>query len=179
MAINQLDLRESFGNALAQAAYTQRLQNMLAPGASGALPEPVYNALEQNGGPTRAASNALSDDWARGRVEGVDPRLVNLLDAVRAETGVDFIITEGMRDKARQQEMVNSGKSQTMNSRHLHGNAIDIAIQNPDGSINWDFDAYVPLGEAFKRIATEKGLTDAVWGGDWKTLRDGVHFQLG
>jgi hypothetical protein len=75
--------------------------------------------------------------------------------------------------------MVAQGKSQTMNSRHLTGNAADIFIQNPDGSANWDFEAYRPVAEIAKEVAAEKGYDDLVWGGDWKTLKDGVHFQMG
>lgn len=175
MAINQADYGGAFGNALRTAYMMQPQRNMLAP------QDPTYTAMEQNGGPTVAAANALADtgDWMRGRHEGVDPRLIEILSAVREETGIPFFITEGMRDRARQAEMVRTGKSQTMNSRHLHGNALDIAIPGEGGAINWDFEAYRPIAEAAKRKAMELGYDGFVWGGDWNTLKDGVHFQLG
>ncbi|EHH8139702.1 M15 family metallopeptidase, partial [Escherichia coli] len=31
--------------------------------------------------------------------------------------------------------------------------------------------------QAFKQAATEQGIA-IEWGGDWKTLKDGPHFQL-
>ena len=34
---------------------------------------------------------------------------------------VDFGITEGLRSRYRQKQLVATGKSQTMNSRHLYG----------------------------------------------------------
>lgn len=116
---------------------------------------------------------------SQGRLQGVDPRLVGLMEAVREKTGITFEVSEGLRDKSRQEQMVAQGKSQTMNSRHLTGNALDVHILGEDGKPVWDFDAYVPLGEAFKQEAAARGYDDAVWGGDWKSLRDGVHFQLG
>lgn len=181
MAIKQFNLADSMAapmNMLARQAQMEYARNMLAGG--GGLPTETYNAMAATGGPTREAAATIdSSDWTSGRTDGVSPELIGLLEELRTETGIPFVITEGLRDEARQREMVAQGKSQTMNSRHLHGNAIDIAITNPDGSINWDFDAYVPLGEAYKRLAQERGYNNAVWGGDWKSLRDGVHFQLG
>lgn len=178
MAIDYYDANEGFGDVLNWLALTQR---------GAAMPEraPAYNALAANGGPTRAAAEAYGSnpyvdaDWTRGRVEGVNPELVALLADLREETGIPFIVTEGLRDADRQARLVASGASQTMNSKHIPGNALDIGIMNPDGSINYDFEAYRPLGNAFKRLAEERGLSNAVWGGDWESLRDGVHFQLG
>ena len=113
------------------------------------------------------------------RLQGVNPVLAGLIAELRARSPVNFQITEGMRDANRQRELVAAGKSQTMNSRHLGGNAVDIHIVGDDGKAIWDFAAYEPLGELAKQIAQEKAIEDFVWGGDWKTLRDGVHFQVG
>jgi peptidoglycan L-alanyl-D-glutamate endopeptidase CwlK len=44
------------------------------------------------------------------------------------ESPLDFSITEGLRTKERQKELFSAGKSQTMNSRHLTGKAVDIAV---------------------------------------------------
>lgn len=121
------------------------------------------------------AFNELSVD----RMQGVDPRLIEILQITRQRTGIPFEITEGLRDSERQAELVEASKSQTMNSKHLTGNALDIHILNPDGSANWDFEAYRPIADAAKQVAAELGYNDLVWGGDWQSLRDGVHFQLG
>ena len=113
------------------------------------------------------------------RIQGVDPRLIEVLQLARQRTGIPFEISEGLRDAERQRQLVAEGKSQTMNSRHLHGNAVDVHIPDGKGGVNWDFEAYRPLAEAAKQAAQELGYTDLVWGGDWKTLKDGVHFQIG
>jgi peptidoglycan LD-endopeptidase CwlK len=109
----------------------------------------------------------------------VNPDLAALLRRVEAQMPDAFEISEGLRDPARQAQMVAEGKSQTYNSKHLHGNAVDIYAEGPGGQPNWDFEAYRPIADAAKAEAASMGLGDFVWGGDWKTLKDGVHFQLG
>jgi len=111
-----------------------------------------------------------------------DHRLQTLMaeTARRAkEQGIDFKVSETARDQQRQAELVAAGKSQTMNSKHLTGNAADIYVVGPDGQPNWDFAAYQPVADIAKEVAAELGYDDFVWGGDWNTLKDGVHFQLG
>lgn len=112
-------------------------------------------------------------------LKGVNPTLAELMTAVEAQHPDAFEITEGMRSRDRQAQMVAEGKSQTMNSRHLTGNAVDIAMMGPGGSVNWDFEAYRPIADTAKATAAAMGIPDFVWGGDWKTLKDGVHFQIG
>lgn len=128
------------------------------------------------------AQPVVFNETSLSRLEPVNPTLRDLLletERRASEAGIDFEISEGMRDPQRQAELVAQGASQTMNSRHLTGNAADIHVLNPDGSINWDFEAYRPIADIAKTVATEMGINDFVWGGDWRTLRDGVHFQVG
>jgi len=63
-----------------------------------------------------------------------------------------------------------------MNSRHLTGHAIDLAAL-VGGAVRWDWPLYDKLGAAMKQAAKELGIA-IIWGGDWKTLRDGPHFEL-
>lgn len=112
-------------------------------------------------------------------LSGIDPKLAELMIAVEAAHPDQFEISEGMRSKDRQTQMVAEGKSQTMNSKHRTGNAVDIAMIGPDGQPNWDFEAYRPIADTAKATAAALGIPDFVWGGDWKTLKDGVHFQVG
>lgn len=39
---------------------------------------------------------------------------------------IDFSITEGYRDRMRQKELYNEGKSRTLNSKHCEGKGVDI-----------------------------------------------------
>ena len=109
-------------------------------------------------------------------LKGVDQRLVELMTDVLAVSSYDFGITEGLRTKERQAQLVKEGKSQTMNSYHLRGKAIDIVVYI-DNKVTWDLKYYNEVANLVKDIAMKKGLK-VTWGGDWKTLVDGPHFQL-
>lgn len=125
--------------------------------------------------PTPIAFNERSEEL----LAGVNPMLAQLLRNVEAKMPDAFEISEGMRNAERQAQLVAEGKSQTMNSKHLTGDAVDIHVVGPDGKPNWDFEAYRPIADAAKAEAAALGIPNFVWGGDWKTLKDGVHFQIG
>lgn len=109
-------------------------------------------------------------------LDGVHPDLIAVCTLALKLTTVDFVIIEGVRNRRRQEQLVLSGASQTMNSRHLTGHAIDVAAW-ADGAISWAWPHYHLIAEAFKRAAKELEI-DIVWGGDWETFKDGPHFQL-
>lgn len=109
-------------------------------------------------------------------LKGVDERLVKLMEEVLSISPYDFGITEGLRTIEKQKEYVKAGKSQTMNSYHLKGKAVDIKVYK-DGKVTWDLKYYKEIADIVKETAVGKGLK-ITWGGDWKTLIDGPHFQL-
>jgi peptidoglycan L-alanyl-D-glutamate endopeptidase CwlK len=112
---------------------------------------------------------------SKSNLAGVHPDLVRVAKRALELTDVDFMVTEGLRTKARQRQLVKSGASRTMRSRHLTGHAIDVAAWV--GEVRWDWPLYEKIAVAFKRAAKELGVP-IKWGGDWKSLRDGPHFQL-
>ena len=61
------------------------------------------------------------------RLQGVHPDMVKLMTKSIEDSPYDFGITEGFRSSERQLTLVAEGKSQTKNSRHLTGHAVDIA----------------------------------------------------
>ncbi len=86
----------------------------------------------------------------------------------------DIKILEGIRTIERQKELVSKGASQTLKSRHLTGDAIDIAPY----PIDWnDIEKFKVMATVMKEASKELGIP-IVWGGDWKTLVDCPHFQL-
>lgn len=107
---------------------------------------------------------------------GVHPRLVAIAALALAESDVDFVVTEGLRTRTRQAELVASGASRTMNSRHLTGHAVDVAAW-VGGSVRWDWPLYEQIARAFKSAALTLDVP-LVWGGDWERFRDGPHFEL-
>ncbi len=113
---------------------------------------------------------------SRARLTGVHPDLVRVVELALTYSPHDFTITEGLRSVARQRELKAAGASQTMNSRHITGHAIDFAVLI-GGKVRWDWPLYGQVAEAFKRAAKELNVP-IIWGGDWRSLRDGPHIEL-
>ena len=60
------------------------------------------------------------------RLERVDPRLQDVVRLAITKTKVDFGVICGLRTIEEQRLLVAKGASQTMKSRHLEGNAVDL-----------------------------------------------------
>lgn len=110
------------------------------------------------------------------RLVGVHADLAGVVRRAILLTPVDFTVTEGRRSPARQAALVRAGASRTLRSRHLTGHAVDVAAM-VDGEVRWDWPLYPKIAGAFRQAADELGV-GIVWGGDWKRLRDGPHFEL-
>lgn len=110
-------------------------------------------------------------------LNGVHPDLVRVVRHAIDITGIDFRVIEGVRNMARQRDLVRNGKSKTLVSRHLTGHAVDLAplVANEIPWNNWD--AFEQVACAMQIAATECGVA-LVWGGEWQTFRDGPHFEL-
>ena len=110
------------------------------------------------------------------KLEGVDADLVKVVKRAIEITEIDFMVTEGLRTVERQRALLAAGASKTMKSMHLIGRAVDLAAY-VDGDVRWDWPLYDTLAKAMKAASEEVGV-NIVWGGDWKTFKDGPHFQL-
>lgn len=113
---------------------------------------------------------------SKEKLEGVDIRLVRLVEQAIKETTVDFTVTEGLRTPERQQQLVNDGFSQTLKSKHLTGHAVDL-VAIVDGKVSWDKKHYPPIAEAMKKAAADQNVKIR-WGGEFKSFFDGPHFEL-
>ncbi|STY99808.1 Uncharacterised protein [Moraxella lacunata] len=136
------------------------------------------------------------------RLQGVNPNLVKVVKRAIEISDVDFRVSEGVRTIERQREYVRTGKSQTMNSRHLTGHAVDL-VAIVGGQASWDFSHYFTIAKAMAQASAELGV-NVRWGGAWtvitnkngtpqnwvkaykneraklgkKPFLDGVHFEL-
>lgn len=110
------------------------------------------------------------------RMAGVDPRLVNVIKAAAEISDVPFQVTEGLRTRERQAYLVRTGKSKTMNSYHLKGKAVDL-VAMPKGEVSWNLADYRRINSFIQKAAKAAGVT-ITWGGSWKTIVDGPHWQL-
>lgn len=110
------------------------------------------------------------------RLSGLHADLVAVVHRALPLSPVDFMVLEGLRTRERQKELVASGASKTMRSRHLTGHAVDLgAIVG--GRLRWDWPLYPRIADAMKAAALELNVA-LEWGGDWAGFRDGPHFQL-
>lgn len=107
---------------------------------------------------------------------GVHPDLVLVVREAIKTTDIDFKVIEGLRTLERQKELFKIGASQTMNSRHLTGHAVDFAALYKN-KVTWDWSIYYILGDCVKAAAQRLSIP-IEWGGDWKLFKDAVHFQL-
>ncbi len=119
---------------------------------------------------------ALSNK-SRSRLAGVHPKLCAVVSLAITISDIDFCVLEGVRTIERQRELVASGASQTMRSRHLTGHAIDLGAM-VNGEVRWDWPLYDKVAIAVKEAARRLG-TPIEWGGDWTGgFKDGPHWQL-
>ena len=110
-------------------------------------------------------------------LNGIHPDLRRVIDRALQESPLDFVVIEGLRTKERQAQLVKQGASKTMKSRHLTGHAVDLVPIGPNGKAAFDWPLYHQLGPAVKSAAEAEGVA-LDWGGDWKSFKDGPHFEL-
>jgi len=110
------------------------------------------------------------------RLEGLHPDLVRVVKRAAATSSLDFTVLEGLRTLERQKQLFAQRATTTMKSRHLDGHAVDLAPMI-DGEIRWDWPLYFKLAPIVKAAAAHEGVV-IEWGGDWKTFKDGSHWQL-
>lgn len=110
------------------------------------------------------------------RLTGVHPDLVRVVKRAATLSSLDFTVLEGLRTLERQRQLKASGATRTMKSRHLDGHAVDLAPML-NGEVRWDWPLYRQLAPIIKQAAQAENVP-VEWGGDWKTFKDGPHWQL-
>lgn len=108
-------------------------------------------------------------------MQGVHPDLVRLFQTFQPPLPIKVV--DGIRTVDEQQEMVATGASKTMNSRHLTGHAVDFAVFDNSGRFVKVIEPYAVVAKALKAHAKRLGIA-IDWGGDWDSPNDGMHIQL-
>lgn len=111
------------------------------------------------------------------RLKGVHTDLVLVVSRAIQLSKYDFGVLEGLRSEERQRKLYNTGKSQTMKSKHLVGLAVDLVAYDKNGHVTWDMYYYRKINMSMQQAAEELGVT-ITWGGDWISFQDGPHWQL-
>ena len=101
------------------------------------------------------------------RLEGIDEDLQAVVKLAITLTKTDFGVVQGLRTLEQQKELVASGASQTMKSKHLEGKAFDI-MAFVNGRASWELNLYDDLADAIKEAAIIVGVP-ICWGAAWAT----------
>jgi peptidoglycan L-alanyl-D-glutamate endopeptidase CwlK len=113
---------------------------------------------------------------SKQRLKGVHPDLVKVVERAIEISTIDFTVLEGLRTPERQKALLEAGASQTLNSRHITGHAVDLGAW-VDNQVDWSWPLYHKIATAMKDAAKQEGVS-IVWGGDWRNFKDGLHFEL-
>ena len=105
-----------------------------------------------------------------GKLEGVNPLLVDTVKRAIEVSSVDFGVIYGVRSLAEQKKLYKAGRSQTMKSKHLlqqDGTSHAVDLMAYDGSDpSWDIVMYDDIADAMKEAALETGAK-ICWGAAW------------
>ena len=102
---------------------------------------------------------------SQNRLKGVNPKLVAVVNRAIELTKVDFGVSEGLRTLETQKKYVAAGKSQTMQSKHIEGKAVDL-VAYVDGNVSWELNLYDDIADAMAQAAKELGVP-LRWGAAW------------
>lgn len=117
------------------------------------------------------------------KLEGVDKRLVEVLKEAISISPIDFTVVEGLRTLERQKELVREGRSKTMKSKHIDGNAVDVCACVPKVDFNATVDTALIVGIIYA-IADKRGLKlrlGAIWDGHSyynNSFKDLYHIEI-
>ena len=118
---------------------------------------------------------------SKSKLVGVHPDLVRCAERAIQISRVDFGISEGVREYARQVELMKLKKTTTLHGKHLlqstgFSHAIDVfAFVNGKASYAWKY--YGPIVQAFIEAGTVLGV-QLRFGHLWKDFTDSVHIEL-
>jgi len=129
------------------------------------------SSISHEGGPN--SHEGGFSERSKQHLAEIHDDLYEVVFLARLISEVPFEITDGLRTIEEQRHYYETGRSQTMNSKHLKGLAVDV-VPIP---VSWEPEAFYPIAEAMKKAADILD-TPIVWGGDWRTFKDYPHFEL-
>ena len=112
------------------------------------------------------------------KLRSLQPSLVKVARLALTRSRVDFTIISARRSLDEQRELVRAGKSLTMNSRHIKGEALDFVPLDPTTG-KGRFDRVLALEVAMAFMDAGRDLAIPVrWGGMWRRFEDIPHIEL-
>ena len=107
-----------------------------------------------------------------GRLDGVKNQLHSVVTTAIGLSNIDFGVTSGLRTQKEQEDLVARGASQSLKSKHLTGDAVDV-VAYIGSRISWELNLYDDIADAFKEASVREGV-GIRWGASWHIpdLRD-------
>ena len=99
------------------------------------------------------------------KLKGVDEGLVAVVKDAIGITKIDFGVTFGLRTLEEQKKLYESGRSQTMKSKHLDGRAVDL-VAYFGSDISWELNVYDDICDAMAEAARKNNVA-IKWGAAW------------
>ena len=99
------------------------------------------------------------------RLMGIEPELKEVVYEAIKVTKIDFGVIEGLRTEEKQKQLVESGASQTMKSKHLEGRAVAL-MAYIGGRGSWELNVYDEIADAMKEAAVKVDVA-VRWGAAW------------
>ena len=104
------------------------------------------------------------------KLDGVHPEMVATVQKAIELTDVDFGVTYGVRTLEAQKELVASGRSQTMKSKHLiqgdgYSHAVDL-VAYFGSNVSWELNVYDNICDDMAEAARQIGCA-IKWGAAW------------
>lgn len=109
-------------------------------------------------------------------LRGVHPDIPRVVRRAITLTTVDFAVIEGVRTKQRQEQLFAAKATRTLNSKHLTGDAVDLAAW-VGGRHSWDWPLYYEIAHAMRRAAIEESVRIR-WGGVWDRVLNDIDGDL-
>jgi peptidoglycan L-alanyl-D-glutamate endopeptidase CwlK len=118
---------------------------------------------------------------SRAELQGVHPRLIDVVERAIAISKVDFGVHDGLRTMEEQRRYVQSGVSQTMASLHRQqadgfGHAVDL-VPYINGKLRWEWPPIYAIAAAMRTALDQhnaevkaKSPLRLRWGGCWRDL---------
>lgn len=104
-------------------------------------------------------------DKSLKELERVHPDLVAVVKRAIQLTVQDFAVHDGIRSVEEQKKLVEAGASQTLDSRHVTGHAVDL-VPFINGKLRWEWGPIYRIADAVRLAARELGIPIR-WGGAW------------
>ena len=101
---------------------------------------------------------------SKEKLEGVDERMIAIVRYAINVTKQDFSVICGLRTIDEQRALVAKGASQTMKSKHIGGNAVDLMAYVDGG--RWELNLYDEIADAMAEGARAIS-TPVKWGAAW------------